>query len=94
MDSTRSPGDESMPYGCARGMKAALDAHFAKTDPRAARNAKANSPGGRRNQNVIDRTPEDILLENLLKRARAKRRRRMTAERVARHRARVGRRDR
>ena len=92
---TRPPApteaNEALPYGSTRGVRAALDAFLAGRDPRAARNAKKNSPGGRRNQNVIDNTPDEVILAVLLKRHREERARVNNRERQQRHRDKVAR---
>ncbi|MBE7157349.1 MAG: hypothetical protein INR62_02730 [Rhodospirillales bacterium] len=86
--------DEGLAHGGQKGMRAALDNFLASRDPKSARRRTANSSADRARRNQLDAAPADVLLETLLKRFKLDRRRKKTAERVAKHRALHGRRDR
>lgn len=83
--------NEALPYGSARGVREALDAFLAKRDPKQAKANKKNSPGARRNRNVIDNAPDEVILAVLLNRHRAERARVNNRERQQRHREKVAR---
>ena len=97
MGSPLSDADESYPrdvFGGVKKTNQALDAFLAQRDPKGRKAAKKNSPAARGARNTLQRTPPEVFLKELLKRAKAERRRKENAEAVARHRARYGRRDR
>ncbi len=86
-----SEANEAMPYGSTRGVKEALDSFLAERDPQVMRNAKRNSPGGRRNRNVIASSPDIVLLNELLGRVKAVRTRVLGRQRQRRRRERLAR---
>lgn len=67
--------EESLPYGFAKGMKAACDAALRKRDPREAKAKQANSSAVRGQMGTLKRAPVSLLVQEVTRRLRAEGRR-------------------
>lgn len=81
-----SSADESLGYGYAKGCKKAFEAFLAGRDPKGAQRRKAKSSAVRGQIGVLRQTPDELLAEEMLRRARRQKRREQTAARMRRYR--------
>lgn len=91
MSSALADTTEAGKYGSARGVREALKTYFAEKDPKGTKRRRQNSSNVRGQMGVVQQASDDLLVDELKRRLRVKRKRKQARERQARRRARLSR---